>query len=457
MTVSPTHTCPNNTFSGRFSVATADITPPLSIYARNWGASLHDGAEAVHKPLLMQCFLIKSVDNDLLVWFTADLGWWKNSLDEQNLRNHILKKLNLREEQVLFCLSHTHAGPSICSTDKDKPGGGLIGPYLAFLADTAVRLCREAMSDMKNGTLTWGYGTCDLAAKRDYFVDGEYLIGYNPLEKADNTLLVGVVRDKDGGFLATLVNYACHPTTFAHENKLLSPDYIGSMREVVEEYTGCPCLFLQGASGDLAPKHQYVADPAIVDGHGRRLGHAVIATIESVPQNDFHLVFEGSLISGAPLALWKPRKKEPDYRMTAMVLRIEVNYKELPALEELTQEYEQCENRVLKDRLWRKMNTQKVIGEKKNDTIPIWIWKLGKSIVVAQANEAYSVIQERLRAAFPNQNISFINIANGYVGYLPPADLYDKDMYAVWQTPYAKGSLEKVIDQTIQAIQTLNT
>ena len=126
-------------------------------------------------------------------------------------------------------------------------------------------------------------------------------------------------------------------------------------------------------------------------------------------------------------------------------------------MDELILEYEQCENRVLRDRLWRKINTRKMIGEKKSDMIPIWIWKLGNSIVVAQANEAYSVIQERLRATFPNHNISFINIANGYIGYLPPADLYDKDMYAVWQTPYAKGSLETVIDQTIQAIQTLNT
>ena len=455
MTINPAQICPNDSFTGEFSVATADITPSLSIYARNWGASLHDRAEAVHKPLLMQCLLIKSVDNELLVWFTADLGWWKNSLDEQNLRNHILKKLNLGEEQVLFCLSHTHAGPSICSADKDRPGGGLIGPYLTFLADTAVSLCKEALNNLRIGTLTWGYGSCDLAAKRDYLVNGEYLIGYNPLESADNTLLVGVVRDKDGSHLATLINYACHPTTFAHENKLLSPDYIGSMREVVEEYTGCPCLFLQGASGDLAPKYQYVADPAIVDSHGRRLGHAAIATIESIPENNYNLAFEGSLTSGAPLALWKPHITKPDYRISTKILRVEVNYKDMPSLDELTLEYEQCENRVMKDRLWRKINTRQVIGEKKVDKIPIWIWKLGGAIVIAQANEAYSIIQERLRITFPDRNISFINIANGYVGYLPPAELYDRDIYAVWQTPFAKGSLEKIIDQTIQAIQTL--
>lgn len=448
---------PNNAFSGYFSVVTADITPPLSIYARNWGAAKHDRAEAVHMPLMMQCLLIKSANDDVLAWFTADLGWWKNSTDEVNLRNYIFEKTGLNEEQVLFCLSHTHAGPSICSADKDKPGGEEIAPYLRFLAETAVRLYQEGSDKMQEGTLTWGYGLCDLATQRDLYVDGEYLIGYNPDEKADNTLLVGAVRNKDGAHLATLVNYACHPTTFAHENKMLSPDFVGAMREIVEENTGCPCLFLQGASGDLAPKEQYVADPAIVESHGRRLGYATVATLESIPPNNMGLVFKEALISGAPLALWRPQEKSPNYGMGAQILYIEVEYKSLPSVETLMLDYEKCGDRVLKDRLWRKINTRKAIGDKKTDQIPVWIWQLGDSIIVAQANEAYSVIQQQLRSTFPNYNISFINIANGYVGYLPPSDLYGKDIYAVWQTPYAKGSLEKVIDQTIKAIQTLNS
>jgi hypothetical protein len=447
----------HDTFSGTFAVATADITPPLAIYARNWGAAQHDQAESVHKPLMMQCLLMESVADERLLLITADLGWWKNRADEQKLRDHILQTLDLRAEQVLICLSHTHAGPSICSTDHDKPGGEFIAPYLALLADTAVRLIEQTMTMKQDGTLTWGYGTCDLATKRDYAIDGRYLIGYDPEAVADDTVAVGVVRDTKGVHLATLVNYACHPTTFAHENRMLSPDYIGAMREVVEDYTGSPCLFLQGASGDLAPAHQYVADPAIVDSHGRRLGYAAIAAIESIPPNNSTLAFEGELLSGAPLAMWRPQPKEPDYRMGKQILHVEVAYKDLPGIDELMEAYEACDDRVLKDRLWRKINTRRGIGDHKTVQISIWIWQLGNSLVIGQANEAYSIIQEQLRATFPGRNITFINIANGYVGYLPPAELYDKDIYAVWQTPYAQGSLEKVTEEIINAIQTLNS
>lgn len=455
MTIKRTETQPNDTFSGLFAATAADITPSLAIYARNWGAANHDLAKSIHKPLMMQCLLLEGADQNLLVWITADLGWWKNSTDEKNLRNYILHKFNLREEQLLICLSHTHAGPSICSTDNDKPGGNLIVPYLNFLAETAVGLIEEGMERKKSGTLTWGYGSCNLASKRDYDDNGTYLIGYNPLEVADDTLLVGVVRDENEMYIATVVNYACHPTTFAHENTMLSPDYIGAMRELVEDYTESPCLFIQGASGDLAPKEQYVSDPTVVDRHGRQLGYAVISTIESIPKNNTSLVFKGALISGAPLALWVPQAKKPDGRMGAHILRVTVAYKELPAVADLMLEYESCEDRVIKDRLWRKINTRRGIGDHKTVDIPIWIWQLGNALVIAQANEVYSVAQEQLRKTFPDQNIAFINIANGYVGYLPPADLYDKDLYAVWQTPYAAGSLEKVTQHITQAIQKL--
>lgn len=49
--------------------------------------------------------------------------------------------------------------------------------------------------------------------------------GYNPDGKPDDTLLVGRLTNVAGKTLATLVNYACHPTTLAWENKAISPDY----------------------------------------------------------------------------------------------------------------------------------------------------------------------------------------------------------------------------------------
>ena len=41
--------------------------------------------------------------------------------------------------------------------------------------------------------------------------------------------------------VVTAVGYAAHPTSLAWENTLISPDYPGALREVVETATGAPC------------------------------------------------------------------------------------------------------------------------------------------------------------------------------------------------------------------------
>jgi hypothetical protein len=63
--------------------------------------------------------------------------------------------------------------------------------------------------------------------------------------------------------------------------------------------------------------------------------------------------------------------------------------------------------------------------------------------------EAYSRIQRRVRAAFPDRAVVWLNLVNGSVGYLPPAELYELDIYPAWQTPFDRGSLERVEDAAV--------
>ena len=103
------------------------------------------------------------------------------------------------------------------------------------------------------------------------------------LQKAQR---IGDVRaaatDLLGDLVTVFVNYACHPTTLAWENRLLSPDFVGAAREILEQAFEAPALFLQGASGDLAPRDNYVGDVAVADQNGRQLGYAAAAAIEAV-------------------------------------------------------------------------------------------------------------------------------------------------------------------------------
>ena len=77
---------------------------------------------------------------------------------------------------------------------------------------------------------------------------------------------------------------------------------------------------------------------------------------------------------------------------------------------------------------------------------------MGDAVLVGCCAEPYAVLQKELRLRFPQQTILCLNLINGSIGYLPPADLYDSDVYPVWQTPFDRGSLELTIETMTQAI-----
>lgn len=443
-------------FNGFIGLCQVDITPPVGIYSRNWGASTRDVAEGIHKPLLLTCFVFQASKLDKpLVLISADLGWWKSAEDERILRFGILKELDLEPSHLMFCLSHTHSGPCLYSEERSKPGGSHIELYLLELKEKAVLAVKKALSSSEKSTLSWRYGKCSLATNRDLpDVEKERLIvGMNPQEKADDTLLVGRVTTENGKTVGVLVNYACHPTTLAWDNNLLSPDYVGAMRELVEQETKGLCLFLQGASGELAPSEQYSGDCKMADQFGRQLGYSVMAVLEAMLPPSSHLIFEGVVESGATLGIWKKAKRNPSTVISIETIDVVMNLKPLLALSEIEEQWRACDDPVVKERLWRLRGIRKTVGEESTTKMPLWVWRLGDAVLVGQPNEAYSLFQQQLREHFSFHSVAVMNIVNGYAGYLPPEELYQTDMYAVWQTPFAEGSLELLTRTAIDAIK----
>jgi hypothetical protein len=442
-------------FMGVIGVAQVDITPPVGIYSRNWGAALHDVATGIHQPLMLTCTTLQSSSSAApLVLIGADLGWWKNMEDEWWLRGQLLSALQLEPSQLQFCLSHTHAGPVISRDDAVHPGGHLIAGYLQLILDSAIQAAQQALAHALPATLTWHYGKCDLATNRDLAQPERqrFVVGFNPGGEADDTLLVGRITDAQQRILGTIVNYACHPTTLAWENKLISPDYVGTMREVVQLQTAAPCLFLQGASGELAPAEQYVGNTGLAETYGRQLGYAVLATLEAMLPPATQLVFTEVVESGAPLGIWKQVSYEPDTTLSARMVEVTFPLKALPPLSEIEAQWRACEDHVLKERLRRKCGIRKTLGDGQEARVGLWVWCIGDAILLGQPNEAYAIFQQELRRQFSGHAVGVMNVVNGHIGYLPPAALYEQDIYSVWQTPFAAGSLELLIKRAVAVV-----
>jgi hypothetical protein len=351
---------------------------------------------------------------------------------------------------LIFALSHTHSAPPLMDADESLPGSDIHRIWMKDLFESTIRTVRQAMESQFAGTIEWHVGRCGLATNRD-LPDPDpsqhrTVCGYNPDGDPDDTLLVGRVTDETGQIRGTVVNYACHPTTLAWDNAAISPDYVGAMRETIQQATNAPALFLLGACGDLAPRFQYVGDPEVADRHGRELGFAALATLNGMEPPGARLGYAGVVESGAPLAVWKHEPNEPSHKLRVIRTSVNLPIKNWPSADELEQQRRACSDRALEERLRRKLNIRLGVGNGSSFELPVLIWRIGDAVLVGSCCEAYSVLQQELRHRFPDTTILCMNLINGSIGYLPPAEFYDADVYAVWQTPFDRGSYERLLE-----------
>jgi hypothetical protein len=467
----------------RAGLARADITPPVGIYHRMWGAALHDRATAVHRPLLATALWMEahagSPDRRMLI-----LGLDHCILDGAEmarLREAAALASGLTPEQVQIALSHTHGSGWMSRSRAHLPGGDLIGPYLDELAGRCAALAHIAAREAAPVVFLYGTGRCALAAHRDYWdaTERRFVCGYNPSGPADDTVLVAKIIDEDGGILASLVNYACHPTTLAWENTALSPDYVGAMREVVEAATEAPCLFLQGASGDLGPREGYVGDWAVADRNGRQLGYAALSALEALPPPGTRFVYTGAVVSGATLGTWKhePLEREAIERQTGWRSRrctVELPYRvELPTVEETNRELarwqaeeEQArsaedafrlrECRAHGERMRRQLARLASLPAGRTYPYTVTLAQLGDALWIFTPGELYQVFQTTLRSRFPNHAVVVSTVTGDWQpGYVPPAASYGYEIYQEEIAAVAPGCLEVLMETVTREIKEL--
>lgn len=426
---------------------------------RNWGFGDCDLSTGVHTPLSLTALALDSPGTsgqpgpDVSLVITADLGWWRTREDERQVRDAVLDATGLEEDRVLLHLTHTHAGPSICREDSGLAGGDLVPGYLDSLAASAADAAMRAIDDLQPADLVWGTGQHSLAAVRDLLHDGQALLGFDPGQTPDQTLLVGRASRADGTVCAIIVNYACHPTTLGHANSQLSPDFVGPMRSVVEAQTHAPCLFLQGASGELGPRQQYSAELDLADRHGASLGHAVLGVLLTMPTPGTELVLDDVIQSGAPLAIWEPSPAVWNTTATRAFREVPVRVKSLPSIEELESDWAGIDPRSRAERLRRAIRLRRTYTDMDRPVHPLWVWRFGQTVFVAHPGEAYSALQSTLRARFTSVTIVVMNLTNGpgWV-YLPPEGAYREDRYQAWQTVLEPGALERLIAGASDAI-----
>ena len=437
-------------------VAQVDVTPPVGIRAHNWGAARIGHATGIHHPLSISAVALGTPGGRVSYVVTADLCTWGPTHAFRAIADPVIEALGATADEVLLHVMHTHSGPSIAETDLTLPGADLVPAYRQTLTDGIIEAMRAAKAAMADSRITWTYGRCQLATNRDLPCGERDLVAFNPAIEADDTLAVGRITDPSGSTTAVLVNYACHPTSLAFHNSLLSPDFVGAAREVVQGTVGAPMVFLQGASGDVAPRDQYVAGTEMTDRNGTSLGYSVLAALNSMSTAGTELVFEGTVESGAPLGLWQEHPVELQPSLVTRHLDVPLEARRPLSPQELAEKWAHIDPVAAEERAKRALQQAEgylVDGEACH---PVWIWHIGDAVIVAHSGEAFSYLQTELRRRHPDRMIIVMNLTNGPGGgYLPTLAAYERDRYQVWQTLLEPGSLERLVEQIDEVLAEL--
>ncbi len=182
-----------------------------------------------------------------------------------------------------------------------------------------------------------GSGFATVAVNREERLpSGRTVLGRNPAGACDHRVEVLRLDQIDGRPLAVLTGYAAHPVVMGWNARLLSPDYPGVVRRVVEQATGATCLFMTGAAGNQATLEFLQDDWSEMTRIGAQIGLAAAQAATAIDTRPHHVErqLDASLSS---LAVYRKIVDEhpgsPPFRVASR--RVSVPYDRLPTSEEL--------------------------------------------------------------------------------------------------------------------------
>ena len=456
----------------RAGVGRAVITPPVGIAHAGWGVQLHQRVEGVDMDLLATVLVLANGSEEAAV---VDVDFCVVGRDLADpIRRAVADLCGIPFAHIRLSYTHTHSGPMLGPSWMTE-GEELIGPYVASLAGRIAGAAWEAKRRLRPARVVAGSGSAAIVVNRRLKLPGGRVVaGRNWDGFADSEVKVVRVDDVDERPIAVIVHYGCHPTIMGPPNRLITPDYPGAARKVVEDATGATCLFLQGAAGNVHALVNFVGDPALYRRLGAILGHEaarVALGLLSVPRRQ-RLV--RVLESGAPLAMYADEPAgEPDGTLRVTTRSVRLPVREYPPVAE-----------VLADARQRAAHLAEIRGHAGEDELCVAVGlarragmladkarqyegraeveaelhgiRIGEVALVGFPGEPFAELGAQVKARSPFPHTLFSGYTNDYLGYLPTTEAYPDGGYEVDTSPFRPGSGERLVEASLALLSDLH-
>jgi neutral ceramidase len=418
----------------RAGVCHVDITPPLGVEPGAW--RLRTGrAKGVREPLLAQALVLDDGVRRIALVAT-DLLWMPRHVAEA-ARRRIAALTGIPAEAVLLNASHNHSAPVLLEPDGGRAAvrtEGLEG-YAAALPDRLAGAVYAANARRQPAAIGAGVGRAP----------GISVNRVDPRRSVDDTVTVLRV-DGESGPIAVVAGFACHGTCVGGQTLEWNADFPHALRiGVGRAHPGTECLFLQACAGDLAPLDYWFGNEAPVP-HGfparDRVGVALAAEVRRILPTIWTAGEVRLAAASRIVTLRRRRLPWSDVELDRAERRLAADpgpvYPEAwpddvhtaTSAQRFPQHYQRGALAMYRD--MRRREDVPVEAE-------VQALAIGDAVIVGTPFELFSGPGRAVRERSPFRTTLVLGYTNGYLGYLPPTEDFDR---------VAAVPLEAVLDQT---------
>ncbi|MED0959263.1 neutral/alkaline non-lysosomal ceramidase N-terminal domain-containing protein [Bacillus paramycoides] len=391
----------------KIGVCKVDITPPLGIDFI--GYHRETGINNIEERIYGTIFVFEK-DEVKTVFISIDnIGMLVE--DTNIIRERVASELHVPFEQITVVYTHTHSGPE---TVGDHP---LIKSYKTILLNNVVQGAVTANNNMTPCEVGWGVTTGDIGVnRRERTSDGKAKMGTNIEGIVDRRIGVLAVRDAETKELSGIVVFCtAHPNVLKGDSDVLSADYPGMTREILEKIVNCPVIIVQGAAGNVNAKYR--------------------GSKEELKQMAY--VLSGHVLTMLPTVTYGPI-----LNLRTISSTMQMKLKDIPEIAEIRTMAR------LAEKQWG-VNTDEwltiVLNKYKQDIrqlsidLEVQLFQINDGMFSGIPMEPFSETALEMKESLQNERAFFGGYTNGYIGYLPTSEEFIYGGYEVELNPIVYG------------------
>lgn len=235
-----------------------------------------------HDPLYAKALVLTEADQALALVSVDNIGLTRPDISRLQERAaklvHAATSLRLAPARVIVSSTHTHSGPDVVGLwgthllDSGRDPA-LIATWIEAAAQQVLRASLQRVPVQLKAASS--------------AMPQSWVQNVSEPGELDSTLsALAILNRKTGASIATVTNYACHPTVLGPGNTLVSADWVSGFYSAMAAQLPGEHLFLQGAIGGWVQPVQSQRTFAEAQGYGEELALETLALLETAVVED---------------------------------------------------------------------------------------------------------------------------------------------------------------------------